>query len=278
MICDTRYNNFVKTTTFSYFLECSEDKDARGQAFAICKSLLSAADSSIKFINAEEIRDSAIKNGFPVFWALYNELTKTFNEQDNSRVIIANFLGTVFSRDYQMSTFERIYLISMLKVINFAVISLEPEDYFRTRLSTVDSDAVLVVDFPVVEFKFNSEYFVDLISKLKNLENEVSDKVSAFYSSIRLYAQVGQFMVPSASKITSETKFVGVPEKYCDNINLSIKDFMRALSDKKFIKAFPDCISAGTLARALFNGKAFIAVGNPLMSSLFKDLPQRKIK
>jgi len=262
----------MKTITFSYFLECPDEQIAKRQMMAICKNLIDVSDSSVKFIDIEKIAEKANSIGLPVFWTLYNELTKIFNEQDVSRVILTNFLGSVFSNKYPMSSFERIYLINMLKMINFAIISFQSEEYMRTRFSVVDSDAVLTVDFPVVEYKFDSEYFIDLVSKLEELEKTISPRVSKLYASIRLYARVGQFICPLFSKINSETEFIGVPEKYCYYIGLGIQDYMKALADKKFIKAFPDCLSAAGLARGLMNGKILVAPGNQLMLSLFLRL------
>lgn len=257
---------------FSYFLECQDEQTAKRQMFAVCKNLIDANSSSIKFIDIEKLVEKASSAGLPVFWTLYNELTKTFNEQDISRVILMNFLGSVFSEKYPMSSFERIYLISMLKLINFAIVSFQPETNMRTRFSNVDPDAVLTVDFPVVEYKFDSEYFIDLVSRLEELEKTVPSKIAKMYDSIRLYARIGQFICPLFSKITSETEFVGVPEKYCYYIGLGIQDYMKALNDKKFVKSFPDCLSAAGLARGLMNGKILVAPGNQLMTSLFLKL------
>ena len=272
----------VKTTTFSYFLECPPDEfleKSKGVGMAVCKNLVSAVGPSAKFINAATIAENADKAGLPVFWALYNEFMQVFNDLEVSQVIVYNFFDSVFSgsgKNYPMSKLERIYLISILKMVNFAIVNMGRPCSIAEFAANIDPMSAKVIDFPEITFDLVSGYFVDLTKKLEALEDTVESQVSQYYSTIRLYAKVGQFICPAAWKITSETKFVGTPEKYC-YIGVGVHDFMKALHDKKFAKSFPECLTAESLADALAEGRIFIAPGTTLAASLFKDLPQRKI-
>jgi len=272
----------VKTAISSYFLEYpfedSDSKEIKGLVSAICKNLVDEiGQSSVKFINAREVSEKAFEAGIPVFWALYNELTQAFNELEFARIIIFNFFDSVFSKKYPISPLERIYLLSMLKMLSIVVVLMKKSDWsFVDRLAEIDPVAAKVADFYYVKFDLESEYFVDLVAKLKQYEEDLPAVVSKYYLSILLYVKLGQFLAPVAWKIKQNTNLVGLPDKY-SYVNVGIKDLTKAMHDKKFLKKFPEMSTAETIAEAFSHGDIFVAPGTSLAASVFADLPQRKI-